>query len=96
MPHVHHVIQADFASNIVHHLHRTGRASRGGSIGFATNFFDERSLDLVKSMLRISNSNSSVEDSTWSRNIEQSFSRRRGFRHSIKKAKKRSQPNEVV
>ena len=40
---VEHVIQADFAPNVVNHQHRIGRASRAGKIGKATNFYTESS-----------------------------------------------------
>lgn len=76
IPHVEHVIQAEFAGNVVHHLHRIGRASRAGKAGKATMFYDKRSQDLVKSIM-----NSRDTDCT----VEESFSRRRGFRKKIKK-----------
>jgi superfamily II DNA/RNA helicase len=37
LPNVRHVIQAEFAQNVVQHLHRIGRASRAGAMGKATN-----------------------------------------------------------
>lgn len=46
-----HVIQAEFATNVVQYLHRIGRASRAGRAGKATNFYDESSADLVNSIL---------------------------------------------
>lgn len=33
------------------HIHRVGRASRGGRSGWATNFYDATSADLVNSLL---------------------------------------------
>jgi len=72
---VRHVIQAEFALNVVQYLHRIGRASRGGQAGRATSLFDDRSLDLVNSILSEGESKS----------VEQSFSRNRGFRAKIKK-----------
>lgn len=80
LPHVKHVIQAEFALNVVQHLHRIGRASRAGALGRATNIVDARSSELVDSIL-------SDEDT---KRVDQSFSRRRGFRNKIKKAVKRS------
>jgi superfamily II DNA/RNA helicase len=80
LPHVRHVVQAEFALNVVQHLHRIGRASRAGAMGRATNIVDERSSELVDSILSDSDTNS----------VDQSFSRRRGFRNKIKKAIKRS------
>ena len=36
IPNVRHVIQAEFAENVVQHLHRIGRASRAGALGRTT------------------------------------------------------------
>lgn len=83
IPNVRHVIQAEFALNVVQHLHRIGRASRAGALGKATNIVDERSKDLVLSILQSSNE----ENET----VENSFSRRRGFRQKIKKTVRREQ-----
>lgn len=71
LPHVRHVIQAEFALNVVQHLHRIGRASRAGVEGRATCFFDNKSEVLVESIQLGS--------------IEGSFSRRRGLRKKWKK-----------
>ena len=79
LPNVRHVIQAEFASNVVQYLHRIGRASRAGILGKATNIYDEKSVDLVGSIL------SDGEE----KKIDQSFSRRRGFRQKIKKEYRR-------
>lgn len=75
LPNVRHVIQAEFAGNVVQYLHRIGRASRAGVLGKATNIYDDKSADLVTSIL------SDSEE----KKIDQSFSRRRGFRQKIKK-----------
>lgn len=83
IPNVRHVIQAEFALNVVQHLHRIGRASRAGALGKATNLVDERSNDLVVSILQ----SSEGEKET----VEDSFSRRRGFRQKIKKTIRREQ-----
>lgn len=80
LPNVRHVIQAEFAGNVVQYLHRIGRASRAGVLGKATNIYDDRSADLVASIL------SDSEE----KKIDQSFSRRRGFRQKIKKEYRRS------
>jgi superfamily II DNA/RNA helicase len=45
LPNVRHVIQAEFAQNVVQHLHRIGRASRAGAMGKATNIIGR--LDFV-------------------------------------------------
>ena len=80
LPNVRHVIQAEFAGNVVQYLHRIGRASRAGVLGKATNIYDDRSADLVTSIL------SDSEE----KKIDQSFSRRRGFRQKIKKEYRRA------
>ena len=80
LPNVRHVIQAEFALNVVQHLHRIGRASRAGVLGKATNIYDDRSKDLVNSIL---------SDTSGQNNVENSFSRRRGFRSKIKKQVKK-------
>jgi superfamily II DNA/RNA helicase len=54
LPSVKHVIQAEFAENVVQYLHRIGRASRGGSTGRATNFYSEESKDLVYNIMQSS------------------------------------------
>lgn len=80
LPNVRHVVQAEFAGNVVQYLHRIGRASRAGVLGKATNIYDMRSEDLVNSILADSEE----------KKIDQSFSRRRGFRQKIKKSLRRS------
>ena len=81
LPNVKHVIQAEFALNVVQHLHRIGRASRGGVSGYATNFYDKSALHLVSTML---------PKETDSRTVEQAFSRRRGLRQKSKKQERRN------
>lgn len=76
LPGVRHIIQAEFALNVVQHLHRIGRASRAGAVGRATNLVDANSRDLVQSILSRGNDDESVN---------QSFSRRRGFRRNLKR-----------
>lgn len=73
LPNVRHVIQAEFATNVVQYLHRVGRASRAGVMGGATNYYDDQSMVLVNSILSQSN-------------IQKSFSRRRGFRSRLKRS----------
>lgn len=73
LPNVRHIIQAEFATNVVQYLHRVGRASRAGVMGGATNYYDDQSMVLVNSILSQSN-------------IEKSFSRRRGFRSRLKRS----------
>jgi len=67
---VQHVIQAEFALNAVQHIHRVGRASRGGRSGWATNFYDSSSADLVDSLLAAADE----EDSNNSNNNSSSSS----------------------
>lgn len=78
LPHVRRVVQGEFALNVVQHLHRIGRSSRGGAVGMAINLYGKNSKDLVHSII------GNYEEST--NGIEQSFSRRRGFRQKLKKA----------
>ena len=80
LPGVYHVIQAEFALNVVNHLHRIGRASRAGNFGRATNFYGRSSKDLVESIL-----SDDVEGK-----VDQSFSRKRGLRARLKKDAKRN------
>ena len=70
LPNVRHVIQAEFALNVVQHMHRIGRASRAGVAGRATSLFDVRSEMMVDSIKT---------------GIVSSFSRRRGLRKKWKK-----------
>jgi superfamily II DNA/RNA helicase len=93
LPNVGHVIQAEFALNVVQYLHRVGRCSRAGVLGKATNLVDKNSNDLVDSILSDTISNKNIEDSIELDNanrIDKSFSRRRGFRQKIKKKIKNS------
>ena len=85
LPNVHHVVQAEFALNVVNHLHRIGRASRAGALGRATNFYGPESRDLVASIL------SDVNE----KRIDQSFSRRRGFRGKLKKKSRLEKSQEL-
>ncbi|GAB5359321.1 hypothetical protein AAMO2058_000534400 [Amorphochlora amoebiformis] len=74
IPDVQHVIQGQFATNVVQHLHRIGRATRAGRAGRATNFFDESNEDLVGAILDAGEGN-----------LDHSFSRRRGFRKTVRR-----------
>lgn len=90
---VNHVIQADFALNVVQHLHRIGRASRAGRAGKATNFYSKDVAELVRSILNDEQDQASDGDENRIKNggsagksaIESSFSRRRGFRRKLKR-----------
>lgn len=50
LPRVRHVVQAEFALNVVQHQHRVGRCSRAGRAGRATNFYGPASRLLVESI----------------------------------------------
>ena len=102
LPAVRHVVQAEFALNVVAHLHRIGRASRAGRPGRATNMYlaDSPAVPLVRS-IRGTNAGhetlsvvaAAVEDASASLSrydprkstIEQSFSRKRGFRRNLQR-----------
>lgn len=54
IPNVRHVIQAEFAENVVQHLHRIGRASRAGALGRTTNIVGNMGIvDFSMSSYRI-------------------------------------------
>ena len=86
---VRHVIQAEFALNVVQHLHRIGRASRAGKKGSATMIVDERGADLAAS---IQGGAGTTQEGGRDEGVERSFSRKRGFRAKLKKdrSKRRS------
>lgn len=44
---VDHVIQFEFARNVVDYIHRVGRTGRLGSRGVVTNFYRRSDIDLV-------------------------------------------------
>lgn len=89
LPHVRRVVQAEFALNVVQHLHRIGRASRGGNVGMAINLYGKRSDDLVSSIL-------GQYVAKEGGGIEKSFSRRRGFRQKLKKAERSNNPPPLL
>jgi len=76
IPFVGHIIQFDFALNVVQHLHRMGRTGRAGRAGRVTHFIDPTS-PLVSSIRSATENNDAVE---------QSFSRRRSFTNRSKKS----------
>ena len=82
LPNVRHVIQAEFALNVVQYLHRIGRSSRAGVVGRATSFYDQKSMDLVNSI----NSETQESGGSGSGTVNQSFSRKRGLRKKWKKS----------
>ena len=50
LPAVRVVVQAEFALNVVQHLHRIGRGSRAGKYGKTLNFTAEAALNLLKAL----------------------------------------------
>lgn len=91
IPHVRCVVQADFALNVVQHLHRIGRASRGGRMGTAFNMYTSSSKALVDSIMGTLVRSDGGEGSS----IEKSFSRRRGFRQKLRRDQKQQQNNAL-
>ena len=75
---VDHVVQFDFALNVVQHLHRLGRTARAGQRGRATNFVEEAgNADTLADMVRRATESGEA--------LEGQFSRRRGLRKKVKK-----------
>jgi superfamily II DNA/RNA helicase len=72
---VDHVVQFDFADNVVQHLHRLGRTARAGRPGRATHFVKQGSE--LAEMIRAATEKGEA--------LDESFSRKRGFRKKIKK-----------
>ena len=46
-----HVIQYEFAKNIVDYIHRVGRTGRMGQKGKVTNFYRKSDIELVKKIM---------------------------------------------
>ncbi|KAG5191577.1 P-loop containing nucleoside triphosphate hydrolase protein [Tribonema minus] len=76
IPGVDHVVQYEFASNVVQHLHRLGRAARAGRRGVATTLWDASCAALAESVRAAGDAGG----------VDASFSRKRGFRKKLKKA----------
>jgi len=74
LPAVDHVVQYDFATDVVSHLHRVGRAARHGRAAKATSFVTDGDALLV----------AAVEKG--GPTVEAAFSRRRGLRKKKRKA----------
>ena len=72
-----HVIQAEFAQDVVSHLHRIGRTARAGRAGRVTNLVTRQGLPLARAVLQAQAEGASVEEA---------FSRKRSFRRKVKKA----------
>ena len=76
LPHVTHVVQADFAPNAVDFLHRVGRTARAGRAGAVTSLYSPESEPLVYAI------RDAVEAG---QPVEGAFSRNRSFSKKFKK-----------
>ncbi|ETW03132.1 hypothetical protein H310_05554, partial [Aphanomyces invadans] len=74
--HVNHVIQYEFATNVVAHIHRIGRTARAGATGKVTNIITKEN-DLVYKEIAAAGATGA---------LTQGFSRRRSLRKKFKKA----------
>ncbi|KAJ0401241.1 hypothetical protein P43SY_010965 [Pythium insidiosum] len=75
--HVRHVVQYEFASDVVSYLHRVGRTARAGSTGKVSSIVT-RANDLVVSKIREAGADS----------LRGAFSRKRSLRKKVKKLSK--------
>ncbi|CAK4698970.1 hypothetical protein LEN26_000028 [Aphanomyces euteiches] len=75
LPNVNHVIQYEFATDVVSHIHRIGRTARGGSSGKVTNLIGDENK-LVYNEIAAAGSHGS---------LTKGFSRRRSLRKKFKK-----------
>jgi superfamily II DNA/RNA helicase len=73
--HVAHVIQADFAGDVVTHLHRIGRTARAGRAGMATALCLRKNLPLAQAIVRAQQTGVK---------LDAVFSRKRSFRKRTK------------
>ncbi|XP_051122018.1 DEAD-box ATP-dependent RNA helicase 22 isoform X2 [Andrographis paniculata] len=87
IPHVSHVIQAEFATSAVDFLHRVGRTARAGQPGIVTSLFTDANRDLVAAVRHAK---------TMDLPVEEAFSRKRGFRNKIKKKRGAISDDSVV
>ncbi|KAF0683273.1 Aste57867_24705 [Aphanomyces stellatus] len=79
--HVHHVIQYEFATNVVAHIHRIGRTARGGSTGKVTNIVTPANALVYKEIAAAGARGALTEG----------FSRRRSLRKKFKKVAREGQ-----
>eukprot|EP00252_Welwitschia_mirabilis_P026912 TRINITY_DN9012_c0_g1_i1.p1 TRINITY_DN9012_c0_g1~~TRINITY_DN9012_c0_g1_i1.p1 ORF type:complete len:310 (-),score=77.98 TRINITY_DN9012_c0_g1_i1:469-1365(-) len=79
IPHVSHVIQAEFAASAVDFLHRIGRTGRAGQPGFVTSLYTKSNRELVEAVR---------EAGSLGQSVEKAFSRKRSFRKKLRKANK--------
>ena len=80
------MIQLEFASNVVTHLHRIGRAARAGRTGRATHMHDSDAAALVA----VVRAGDGAGEGAGRRggDVSAAFSRKRGFRAKQKKAQR--------
>eukprot|EP00940_MAST-03C_sp_MAST-3C-sp2_P002496 g2496.t1 len=77
---VHHIVQADFASNAIDFVHRVGRTGRAGRPGRVSNICTAKDAELVDAIRTAMNEN---------RTLEEAFSRRRSFKKRLKQGRKK-------
>lgn len=73
------VIEYEFASNVVAHLHRIGRTARAGESGFTDHFYDEVARPLAQAIM--DKGGDDGEETV----VDGVFSRNRSFRRKLKK-----------
>lgn len=78
---VNHVIQGEFATNVVDYLHRVGRTARFGKSGRITSFYSSDREELASRIM------ASINNQT---PLESCFSRKRSLRKRIKKRSRSS------
>jgi len=76
LKHVDRVLHADFASNAIDFVHRSGRTGRAGESGLVTCFYTQDDYELVHAI------RDSIENK---KTLEPAFSRRRSFKKNIKR-----------
>ena len=72
------IIEYDFATNVVAHLHRIGRTARAGAYGRTDSLYDEVSKPLADAIRKRDENDENVVDGIFSRN--------RSFRRKLKKS----------
>jgi len=80
-----HVIQAEFSSDVVGHIHRVGRTARAGRAGIVTNLIVRRDMDLVRALVDAKDGG-----------LSHLFSKDRSFKRQIKRSSLTSAQDEVV
>ena len=80
-----HVIQAEFASDVVGHIHRVGRTARAGRAGIVTNLIVRRDMDLVRALVDAKEGG-----------LSHLFSKDRSLKRQMKKLSLTSAQDEVV